>query len=164
MTNAVLLSCWKVSSPTGLAGYSTLHQITIHTFRCFAFTKHTGFNCMSTCTNVEEDHIAQGNYDPLLAGSRRKESAEVAAARLKEEGAQARSAVGYLALFSPCLAKQMLSVSLIVGIAIISMHVKRYCRRESADFKSLRLICFGLAFQVRDCCSEVHLIHPFYRL
>lgn len=36
----------------------------------------------------------QGNYDPLLAGSRRKESTEEAAARLKNDEAQARAAVG----------------------------------------------------------------------
>ena len=38
--------------------------------------------------------LLQGNYDPLLAGSKRKESAEQAAARLKEEEAQARASVG----------------------------------------------------------------------
>jgi len=37
---------------------------------------------------------SQGNYDPLLAGSRRKESADEAAARLREEEAEARAAVG----------------------------------------------------------------------
>lgn len=37
---------------------------------------------------------SQGNYDPLLAGSRRKENADEAAARLRAEEADARAAVG----------------------------------------------------------------------
>lgn len=45
------------------------------------------------CQMNLQRRFVQGNYDPLLAGSRRKESAEQAAARLKEEEALARSAV-----------------------------------------------------------------------
>lgn len=38
--------------------------------------------------------LMQGNYDPLLSGSRRKETPEEASARLEREEAEARDAVG----------------------------------------------------------------------
>jgi len=46
------------------------------------------------CVALTVGCAMQGNYDPLLAGSRRKESADEAAARLREEEAEARAAVG----------------------------------------------------------------------